>query len=82
MPPIDPTSPAPATGLLAELIELFRPMAPPGFVIGPQTRILADLDLDSLKMLDLIETVPATAPVPQFAAHARDPRRRAARCHG
>jgi acyl carrier protein len=42
---------------LAEIIGLLRQLAPSGGAITPQTRILADLDLDSLKMLELIDAL-------------------------
>jgi len=47
----------PSTALTTELIELVRGLSPPGSVITPQTGILAELDLDSLKMLELVDAL-------------------------
>ena len=56
-----PQSPpsASGSGLQVELIGILQQMVPPGSVITAQTRILTDLDLDSLKMIELIDLLNA-----------------------
>jgi acyl carrier protein len=57
-PPETPEHP-PSDNLMAEIIQLLRIMAPVGSEITPKTRILGDLDMDSLKMLELIDVLKA-----------------------
>jgi len=53
---------------MAGVIELLRGMDPQKRAITPQTLIFSELDFDSLKMIDLIETLKKKYGVDFFAA--------------
>ena len=52
--------------LVPEILALLQEMTGKGPSITPETRILVDLDLDSLQMLDLIESINAKYGVDLF----------------
>ncbi len=43
--------------ILEELHKILKPLAPQGLEIGEETDMVADLDLDSLKVMKIVESV-------------------------
>lgn len=43
--------------ILQLVIELIRPLAPPGKAVTAETDLVADLDFDSLRVMNLVEQV-------------------------
>ena len=43
--------------IIKEVIEILRPLVPEGHQINAETDLVADLGLDSLKVMKLVETV-------------------------
>jgi acyl carrier protein len=56
----------PSADLVSEILTLLREMDGKGRPVMPETRILVDLDFDSLQMLELIETIKARYGVDLF----------------
>lgn len=47
----------PSGKIIKEVIEILRPLVPEGQQINAETDLVADLGLDSLKVMKLLETV-------------------------
>ena len=43
--------------ILEQLYKILQPFVPQGFVIGEETDMVADLGLDSLKVMKIVESV-------------------------
>jgi acyl carrier protein len=43
--------------ILSLVIELVKPLAPPGREVGEDTDLVSDLEFDSLKVMNLVEQV-------------------------